>query len=117
MTTPRKRPTRRKRRGEVTQYEKPHWDSLLKLLAEYLVADFMWMHEVKLKDGTSLHAYKNRETKRYLHLTTDGRAFEYLGDDCYREVEITLELMERVLASDRLRPCHAWAYWELEGDE
>lgn len=109
MTTPRRKRTPRKKHGEVIQYENPHWDSLLKLLAEYLVADFMWMHEVQLKDGTALHAYKNRETRLYLYLTTDGRAFQYLGDGYYREMEITLELMERVLSPDRLRPCHQWA--------
>lgn len=101
--------TPRKKLGKTTQHERPHWDPLLKLLAEYLVADFMWMHEVELKDGTRLHAYKNRETKRYLHLSPDGRAFEYCGDDYYREVEISLLMMERVLALDRLRPCHDWA--------
>jgi len=100
--------TPRKRHGELTQYDTPDWDPLLKLLAEYLVADFMWMHEVELKDGTRLQAYKNRETRRYLHLTSDGRAFEYCGEEKYREVEITLALMERVLATDRLRPCHEW---------
>lgn len=92
--------------GQMTQYEAPDWDPLLKLLAEYLAADFMWMHEVELKDGTRLHAYKNRETRRYLHLSSDGRAFVYCEDDCYREVEVSLALLERVLASDRLRPCH-----------
>ena len=101
--------TKRKRIGHVTQYDNPHWDPLLKLLSEYLVVDFMWMHEVELKDGTRIHAYKNRETKRYLHLSTDGRVFEYCGDDKYREVEISMQMMERVLAPDRLRPCHAWA--------
>jgi hypothetical protein len=79
-------------------------DPLLKLLAEYLVADFMWMHEVELKDGTCLHAYKNRETRHYLHLSSDGRAFTYCGDNLYREVEISCALMERVLAPDRIRP-------------
>lgn len=101
--------TPRKRLGRVTQHDSPTWDPLLKLLAEYLVADFMWMYEVELKDGTRLQAYKNRETKRYLHLSSDGRAFEYCGEEKYREVEITLALMERVLASGRLRPCHDWA--------
>lgn len=67
---------KRKRCGQVTQHDEPHWDPLLKLFAEYLVVDFMWMHEVALKDGARLHAYKNRETKRYLHY--------------YREVEISL---------------------------
>jgi hypothetical protein len=107
---------KRKRLGQVTQYDQPQWDPLLKLLAEYLVVDFMWMHEVALKDGTHLHAYKNRETRRYLHLSTDGRVFEYCGEDYYREVEITLHMMEMVLAVDRLRPCHRWADLDGEGD-
>lgn len=97
--------TPRKMRGQKVQYEMPNWDPLLKLLAEYLVADFMWMHEVELRDGTRLNAYKNRETKRYLHLSSDGRAFTYCGDDNYREVEVSPALLERVLASDMLRPC------------
>lgn len=101
--------TKRKRLGKLTQYDNPHWEPLLKLLAEYLVVDFMWMHEVELKDGTQIHAYKNRETKRYLHLSTDGRVFQYCGDDYYREVEISLHMMEMVLASGRLRPGDRWA--------
>jgi hypothetical protein len=107
--------TKRKKHGEVTQYDKPHWDPLLKLLSEYLVVDFMWMHEIALKDGTCLHAYKNRETKRYLHLSTDGRVFEYCGEDKYREVEITLQMMELVLATDRPRPYHDWADFDDVG--
>lgn len=98
--------TPRKKRGKTTQCDTPHWDPLLQLLAEYLVADFMWMHEVELKDGTRLHAYKNRETRCYLHLSLDGRAFEFCGEDQYREVEISLALMGQVLAPDRRRPCH-----------
>lgn len=91
----------RKISGQMTQYETPNWDPLLKLLAEYLVADFMWMHEVELKDGTRLHAYKNRETRRYLHLSLDGRAFVYCDDDRYCEVEISLDASPRPSAIDR----------------
>lgn len=107
---------KRKRIGQVTQYEEPHWDPLLKLLAEYLVVDFMWMHEVTLKDGTRIQAYKNRETKRYIHLSTDGRVFQYCGDEYYREVEISVHMMEMVMRMGRLRPCprctgiDAWDY-------
>jgi hypothetical protein len=113
MTTRRKR----KRIGQLTQYDKPHWDPLLKLLAEYLVVDFMWMHEVALKDGTQIHAYKNRETKRYLHLSMDGRVFEYCGEDYYREVEISVHMMEMVTLVGRLRPgprCTGLDDWDGE---
>lgn len=108
--------SKRKRLGRLAQYDEPHWDPLLKLLADYLVADFMWMHEVALKDGTRLHAYKNRETKCYLHLSLDGRVFEYCGDDYYREVEISLHMMEMVLVPDRLRPCHRRADFDVGDD-
>jgi hypothetical protein len=33
----------------------------------------MWMFEVRLSDGTPLHAYKHIDTRRYLHLASDGR--------------------------------------------
>ena len=53
------------------------------------------MFEVELSDGTRLHAYKHRWTRRYIHLTGDGRAFAYEwherseGDEpaWYREVD------------------------------
>jgi len=59
----------------MTQYETPHWDPLLKLLAEYLVADFMWMHEVELKDGTRLHAYKIFSGDATLRLRVTPRSY------------------------------------------
>jgi len=73
-------------RGQMKQYEEPNWEPLLYLLRAY-VDDFMWMHEVELADGTSVHAYKHIETRRYLHLGEDHRTFVYTDDDRYREIE------------------------------
>jgi hypothetical protein len=86
---------KRCRRGEVTSWDDPVWEPLEKLLGVY-VGYFMWMHAVTLKDGTRVHAYKHHDTRRYLHLSDDGRTFVYEGEDFYREIE-TLELVKRVM--------------------
>jgi len=88
--------------GRMKQYEEPNWEPLLYLLRAY-VDDFMWMHEVELADGTSVHAYKHIETRRYLHLGEDHRAFVYTDDDSYREVE-SRRLVDLVMPLE-LWPC------------
>lgn len=44
-----------------------------------LTAWFMWMGELELEDGTSVHSYKHRSTRRYAHLGVDGQAYDYVG--------------------------------------
>lgn len=81
-------------RGESTdQHEKPEWAPLLELAPEH-IDEFMWMFEVELESGLRLHVYKHIETRKSLHLDTEGRAFVYLwsgeccdGDPGYREVD------------------------------
>jgi hypothetical protein len=74
-------------RGEMTgQYETPNWDPLLELAPDH-IDDFMWMFEVQLESGLRLHAYKHRETRKYLHLDTEGRAFVYIEPRSLREDE------------------------------
>ena len=83
-------------RGHMTrQYDKPEWGPLLELAPDH-IDDFMWMFEVELESGLRLHAYKHIETRKYLHLDKEGRAFVYIwpddiGDDdessSYREVD------------------------------
>lgn len=43
-----------------------------------LTAWFMWMGELELEDGTSVHSYKHRSTRRYAHLGVDGQAYDYV---------------------------------------
>lgn len=69
-------PKKKRIPGRTVQYETPNWEPLL-YLARVYVGEFMWMFEVELKGGTRLHAYKHMDTRRYLHLTEDGRAFAY----------------------------------------
>jgi hypothetical protein len=61
--------------GEVAQFETPEWDPLVDAVGERVTRDFMWMHEVVLSDGTSLHAYKHIDTRCYVHLAADGSAW------------------------------------------
>ena len=39
--------------------------------------DFMWMGRGELDDGTLLHLYKHRDTRRYLNLDGSGHAWRY----------------------------------------
>jgi len=80
------------RRGRVVQAERPDWRPLEALVGETVAERFMWMFEVELSDGSSLHAYKHADTREYLHLDAESAAFEYRSPGRY----------ERVLAADAL---------------
>lgn len=82
-------------RGWLTRRLTPYWEPLL-VLAPHCIDDFMWMFEVRCQDDTLLQAYKHWSTRRYLHLSDDGRAFVYRGDGHYRETD-PLDLLLRVL--------------------
>jgi hypothetical protein len=70
----------------------PAWQPLIDLVGDTLVEFFMWMHEVELDDGTRVHAYKHRETRRYAHLDEDGGAWDYRAawdrDDAARYIAL-----------------------------
>ena len=70
-------PSSRVLAGELVRYDQPDWDPIVALLSEELAEWFMWMCEVALEDGRRVHAYKHIETRRYLHLGTDGSAWRY----------------------------------------
>ena len=53
------------------------WEPLIEAVGERLVGTFMWMYEEEMADGTILHVYKHVHTRRYMHLSTDGRAYAY----------------------------------------
>jgi hypothetical protein len=72
--------------GTLLQYDEPEWKPLEALVGLELAAWFMWMCSVQLTDGDVAQAYKHVATRRYLHLTGDGRAFVYTPERDYREV-------------------------------
>jgi hypothetical protein len=72
-------------RGVMTgQYDKPDWEPLLELAPDH-VDEFMWMFEVELESGLRLHAYKHIDTRKYLHLDKEGRAFVYIWPEKIRD--------------------------------
>jgi hypothetical protein len=73
--------------GRLKQFERPDWDPLIELVGLVLVHSFMWMNEIELEDGTSVHAYKHIWTRHYVHAAGDGRVFEYRRPGRYREVD------------------------------
>ena len=73
--------------GEIRQYTTPDWTALQDMVGYELLSWFMWMCEIELADGTRVHAYKHNWTRRYLHLTRDGTAFQYTATGRYREVD------------------------------
>jgi hypothetical protein len=66
--------------GEHVNHDRPHWVPILAMVGPELTGWFMWMGELELSDGTRVHAYKHRDTRRYLHIGVDGRTFYYDWD-------------------------------------
>lgn len=85
-------------RGKWLRIDAPEWEPLLNLAPDHVV-DFMWMGTVQLVDGTRLQAYKHCWTRRYLHLSEDGRAFVFVPKTRYEEVNPPWLLM-RVLETE-----------------
>lgn len=69
--------------GKPSDRREPHWQPLLNFLA----GPFMWMFEVKCKDGRTLQAYKHSRTRRYLHIDEDCNVFVFVDKDRYQQVE------------------------------
>lgn len=85
-------------RGKTLRVDAPEWEPLLNLVPDHVV-DFMWMGTVQLTDGTRLQIYKHYWTRRYLHLSEDGRAFVFVPKTRYEEVNPPWLLM-RVLGTE-----------------
>jgi hypothetical protein len=71
----------------------PDWGPLLEFAPEE-IRDFMWMYRVHLEDGTVVEGYKHFYSRGYLHLVADGRAFGWVGESLYEEVDPTALLAE-----------------------
>ena len=80
-------PRTRAKSGELKQYDEPEWAPLLRLVGRRVVADFMWMHEVELVDGTAVHAYKHIDTRRYIHLHEACQAYVNEDSNRYRPTD------------------------------
>jgi hypothetical protein len=82
--------------GRSISGEPPVWAPLLAVVGA-LTSGFMWMYEVVLDDGRSLHAYKHHDTRRYLHLDTQRNAWAYQhrqGRSMYHKADLADALTE-----------------------
>ena len=61
----------------TVHHDDPDWGPLLEVVGEELTVGFMWTHVEERADGTRIHAYKHRSTRRYLYLDQLGGAYEY----------------------------------------
>lgn len=75
------------------------------LVGPVLINWFMWMGEIRLHNGMSVHAYKHVETRRYLHLADGHTAFTYIEPDYYSRIRLDSALAE------------AFCDWDLVGSE
>ena len=46
------------------------------------------MCELRTRAGVAYHAYKHRETRRYLHLGPEAEAIEPVGDHRYERIDL-----------------------------
>jgi hypothetical protein len=58
------------------------------------VGNFIWMFQVELSDGAMLQVYKHIDTRRYIHLSSNGQAFAYEPPSHYRSVPAMRVLAE-----------------------
>lgn len=86
---------RRTIEGRDYALEEPVWEPLLELVGEPITGDFMCMFGVQLEGGERLVAYKHIDTRRYIHLAADLRAFVYVDPGRYEERE-PVEVLESV---------------------
>lgn len=91
-------PSPKLKRGRTLPVDVPEWEPLLNFAPDH-VGDFMWMETVQLTDGTRLQVYKHYWTRRYLHLSEDGRTFVFVPKTRYEEVNPPWLLM-RVLRTE-----------------
>jgi hypothetical protein len=95
--------SRRMVTGELAQYEVPEWEPLRAVAGDEVIGNFMWMHEVRLRDGSPVHAYKHIDSRRYVHLGLDGQGYAYV-EERYRRVEARRLFMGIACDLAQLRP-------------
>lgn len=85
-------------KGRMLQADRPDWAPLLAIAGEPLAHQFMWMHEVQLRDGRRLQAFKHIATRRYLHVDGgSGQGWRYITPDNYVVADLA-ELLTEALA-------------------
>jgi hypothetical protein len=73
--------------GEFCHHDVPDWQPLYDLVGVKFADWFMWLGETELEDEDRVHSYKHITTRELLHLSVDGRAFEYISPCRFHEID------------------------------
>ena len=88
--------------NECTEFDEPNWEPLERHVPEGLWGEFMWMYRV-LPEGRGIEAYKHRDTRRYLHLDHNGRAWQWKPDGSWTHVAVASALRDALEVRERER--------------
>jgi hypothetical protein len=71
----------------IVQEDHPDWGPLEDMLGPQGHDEFEWRAEVQLAGGTRIQAYKHAVSGHYLHLSDDGDAYQFIGEDHYLAID------------------------------
>lgn len=78
---------------ECAEFDEPNWEPLERHVPEEIWGNFMWMYRIR-PEGQGIEAYKHRDTRRYLHLDHNGRAWRWHPDGTWTRISVTQALAE-----------------------
>ena len=95
--------------GFVIEERAPDFAPLESVVGAGLAIWFMWMFEVELDDGRHLHVYKHLVTRRYLHLSRAGEAFEFrnLNNGTYCQIALATAIVRAFWGWEQHAPSNA----------
>jgi hypothetical protein len=70
------------------------YTALEEFVRDVVTRRFRWIFEVELDDGARMDIYEHRDTIRYLYVSEDGRAFEWVRVGRFREIDPWAALMD-----------------------
>jgi hypothetical protein len=87
---------------DCTEVDQPDWEPLERAVPAHLWGEFMWMYRIR-PEGRGIEAYKHRQTRRYLHLDHDGRAWQWKPDGTWTRVPKAIALDRAIDEREDLR--------------
>lgn len=72
----------------IVQEDDPDWGPLEDMLGPDGHDEFEWRAEVELAGGTRIQAYKHAVSGHYLHLSAEGHAYQFIGEEHYLSIDL-----------------------------
>jgi hypothetical protein len=80
--------------GSFCEPGRRDFTALEEFVRDVVTRRFRWIFEVELEDGSRMDIYEHRDTIRYLYVSEDGRAFEWVASGRFREIDPWEALMD-----------------------